>query len=71
MQAILIKLLTWLLFFGLEGSDNSVATTVTTPTNPSSRSISNFTEPRGKCLIRMALCLEFPNEDEGSYDRIN
>lgn len=37
------------------------------PTNPSSMSTSNCTEPRGKCLIRMALCLEFPNEDEGSY----
>jgi len=59
-----------LFFEGLDDSDSSVATTVTTPTNPSSISISNCTEPRGKCLIRMALCLEFPKEDEGSYDRI-
>lgn len=58
-------------FEGLDGgSDNSVATTVTTPTKPSSISTSNCTEPLGRCLIRMALCLEFPNEDEGSYNRI-
>jgi len=56
-----------LFFEGLDGSNISEATTVTKPTNPSSMSTSNCTEPRGKCLIRMALCLEFPNEDEGSY----
>jgi len=59
-----------LVFKGLDDSDSSVATTVTTPTNPSSIRISNCTEPRDKCLIRMALCLEFPNEDEGSCNRI-
>lgn len=55
---------------GLDGSDSSVATTVTTPTNPSSIRTSKCTVPRGKCLIRMALCLEFPNDDEGSYIKI-